>query len=345
MEISINGRIVPRDRALVSAADMSLLHGSGLFTTVRVYGGRAFRLHDHLERLLRSAADLYLNCTVGFGELLEMVEDVLDVGQMREGRLRVTVTAGDSPLVFAPVGEEPPRSNVVITLTELQAYPAELYRSGVSVIVSDHRHNPSDALAGHKTTSYLGQLLGLQEARSRHALEALRFTHDGRLAEASVANVFIVQEDRLITPPLSLGILPGVARGVALEVARESGLQPEERDITLQEVLDADEVLLTNSIMEVLPVVRVERRAIGDEKVGEAARALLAAYQAQVCEELELVDRAGAGAGFSAGPADDDEDEEPDPMLHGRVWAADEEQDTDAEEEDDGDNRPSGGRF
>ena len=280
--VYLNGELIPEQDAGIGVYDGGWLHGAGLFETMRAENGRVFRLESHMARLCRSAERLMrpirreeLPSRVDFLELLERNE-------LEVARVRMTVTAGS----MHPAKEaEPQPLTVCATAVPLSPPPAQLYEAGIQVVITEHRVSPSDPTAGHKTTSYLPRLLGLREAQRARCMEALWFTTGKHLAEGSITNVFVVQKGVLETPPLETPVLPGIARSVVLELARKMDLEARECPISIDDLLDADEVMLTSVIMQVMPVIRVEKHDIGDGKVGPTARKLREAFLTTVRKE------------------------------------------------------------
>ena len=177
---------------------------------------------------------------------------------------------------------------VCITATDLHPYAPKTYNEGVTVMIARRRVSDDDPLAGHKSTCYLPNLLDLRTAHAARCSEALLFNRRNELAEGTISNVFVVKQDRLRTPPLSTPVLPGIARSVVMELAAKMAIELDDRTpITIDDLLDADEVFLTNVIMQVLPVVRVEKREIGDGKPGRRTRELLDSYRDLVRRECE----------------------------------------------------------
>ena len=188
----------------------------------------------------------------------------------------------------APGGERTgssPAPTICVTAAELSGYPTSLYESGAAAAVCDFRLSPTDPIAGHKTTAYLPRLLALRQAQHIRCMEALWFTTANHLAEGSISNVFLVRKAVLKTPPLDTPVLPGIARGVVLEIALNEGIEVQEYPLTIDDLLDADEVLLTSAIMQVMPVIRIEKRDIGDGHVGSMAKRLLREYRVLVKKE------------------------------------------------------------
>lgn len=283
--IHLNGQLTPYDSACVPAGDAGLLHGAGLFETMRARNGKVFRLRQHLERIARSAQALSIPFSLGETDLKDMLDDLLDANGLTDARIRLTVTRGD---IHAATATDPvPPVTLLLTAVAFVPYPAELYEKGMTVVVSPWKQNPENPLTGHKTTSYFDRLVALRDAQQLHAGEALWLTAGTHyLAEGSVSNVFVVDKDGILcTPPLTVPekanqrlCLPGVTRQVVIEAATGANILPHERLLTVNDVLAAREVFLTNAIMGVMPVTRIERHEVGAGKPGEITRQLSAAY-------------------------------------------------------------------
>lgn len=280
-----NGRLVPESEAHVGVDDGGWLHGAGLFETMRAESERVFRLDDHLSRLRRSAEVLL---HVLHPEILPTGDDLsglIRANGLRSARLRLTVSAGS---MRGGDSTETPRLNVCVSVSPLAQPPPEVYARGVQVKLCSFRTSPSDPLAGHKCTSYLGRLLGLREAQRAQCFEALWFTTLNHLAEGSISNVFLVRDGALLTPPLSTPVLPGIARDTTLTLARALGIEAREQVLSIDDLLEAEEVFLTNIVFQVLPVVRIERRDIGEGAVGSMSKRLLNAFTDYVLRECGL---------------------------------------------------------
>lgn len=280
--VYLNGDFVTERDAVVSVYDGGWLHGAGLFETMRAENGCVFRLESHIERLRRSASKLLTDIQRDALPAPGVFTELLERNGVKTARVRMTVSAGS--MHPGPVTQSPDLT-VCVTAAGLSGYPTRLYESGALVIISDFRLSPSDPIAGHKTTGFLPRLLSLRRAQQARCLEALCFTTANRLAEGSISNVFIVHQGVLKTPPLDTPVLPGIARGIVLEIARDSGIEAQQCPLTVDDLLDADEVLLTNAIMQVMPVVRVEKHDIRDGRVGEIAKKLLTEYRKRVKKE------------------------------------------------------------
>ena len=295
--VYVSGNLVPASEARISALDAGVLLGAGLFETLRTYGGRPFRLGAHLARLRASGEFFRIFVRESDARIAETVARLVEANGVADARVRLTATRGPLALrepqgdpeqgrrVASAVDDEAPPATLIITAGPMTPYPAELYEKGATVVVSDIRANPDDPTVYHKTTGYLRNLLALRDAHRARATEALVFNTKGRLAEGALSNVFIVSAGRLLTPPAEEGLLAGITRAAVLELAAETGVPAEQKPLSAREVLDADEMFLTNSIMELLPVGRVERKEIGDGRPGPVTKQLAEAYRALVIRE------------------------------------------------------------
>ena len=279
--VSLNGQLMPADRAQISVFDSGLMQGIGLFETMRGYNGRVFRLERHLDRLRLSAQRLGWAVVPEVEDMRDNVEQVVAATEEADARVRLTVTTG----TMRATDREQPELTIIATATPGASYPPECYSQGVSVLVSDYRQNPADPTTGHKATSYFSRLASLREAHAVGAFESLWLTPAGDLAEGAISSVFLMRENRLVTPPLDTPVLPGITRATVMELAVEMSIPTREETISRESLFHADEIFLTNSLMEIVPVVRIGREGIGTEKPGETTLELLGAYREQVREE------------------------------------------------------------
>ncbi|MFH1371317.1 MAG: aminotransferase class IV [Planctomycetota bacterium] len=262
-KVFLNDKLVGIEDARIPAGDGGFLYGAGLFETMRANNGVVFRLSDHLGRLLNSAKALSIEHSYDKGYLKDSIYKVLKANDLTDARIRLTLSAG---AMSQP--QDKHIATLLITAAKLQPYPAEYYNKGVLVVLCPFRQNVSDPTCGHKTTSYLSRMLALKRAHEKKAAEALWFTTDGRLAEGCISNVFLVKDSRLYTPTVSTPVLPGIARKTICELAIAQKVEIVEKDLTIDDLLGADEVFITNVIMQVMPVVGVEKHAVGGGKPG-----------------------------------------------------------------------------
>ena len=278
--VFLNDNLVNVNQAHVSVTDSSLLYGAGLFETMRSRNGVVFRLEDHLDRMFLSAGALAIAHSYEKAYITEAIHKVLQANELTEARLRLTLTNGR---LMESEGQRKP--TLLITATPLSPYPTDYYQAGALVVLCPFRQNPSDPTCGHKTTSYYPRLLALNLAHQRRAAEALWFTTDDRLAEGCVSNVFLVKDSVLCTPRVETPVLPGIARKTVCGLAREQGIELVEKDLYISDLLDAQEVFLTNVIMEVLPVIHIEKHIVGDGKVGPVTRKLRESFLQAIEQE------------------------------------------------------------
>ena len=284
--VFLNGALVPRSDARISPFDHGFLYGYGLFETMRAYSGCIFRLRQHLDRLAGSAA--LLGLPLGGLDLEKACRDVLHANGLADARIRLAVSIGEGESVPDPPPQ--PRPTVLIVATEHPPIPRQRYEDGFSAIVSSIRQNSGSPLSRLKSASFLGNLLARQEARAAGADEALMLNERGCVCEGSMANVFLVREGCLITPSEESGCLAGITRGAVMEISAGSGIPVEQREVELEELLQADEAFVTNSVIEVMPLAHVNGKRVGGEgrggKRGSLTERVMAAYVELVAREV-----------------------------------------------------------
>jgi len=267
--VFLNDKLVDIDKACVSVTDSGFLYGAGLFETMRIYNGVVFALKDHLNRLFSSARSLSIENSYDRKYITDAIYKVLRANKLTDARLRLTLTNG-------PMSEsdEQRKATLLITATRMQPYPPEYYKKGVLVVLCPFRQNQADPISGHKATSYFSRMIALNLAHQKRAAEALWFTVDNRLAEGCISNVFLVNDSVLYTPPIGTPVLAGVARKTICEIALKNSIKLVEKDLYIDDVLSADEIFLTNVIMQIMPVSKVEKHNVGDDKVGPMTKEL-----------------------------------------------------------------------
>lgn len=281
-KIFLNDSLVDTDKARVSAADGGFLYGAGLFETMRSYAGAVFRLGDHIDRLLSSAKALSIEHSYERQFLTEAVYKVLEANGLSDARIRLTLSAG----AISQAGDKP-KPTLLITAVKLQAYPAEYYRRGVLVVLCPFRQNVTDPTCGHKTTSYFPRMLALRQAHEKRAAEALWFTTNGKLAEGCISNVFLVKDSTVLTPAANTPVLAGIARKTVCEIARSNSMNLTEENLSIDDLLGADEIFLTNVIMQIMPVCAVEKHTVGDGKPGAMTKKIRQHYQKFILDECK----------------------------------------------------------
>jgi branched-chain amino acid aminotransferase len=317
----LNGKLLPMRDAKVSAFDAGFTHAVGLFETllggVGPAGPWAIQLAEHMIRLRDSAAELGLADHINTAALSDAVLETIEASALERARVRLTFSGGDlnmlgrtwnkaksadsdEPPDHTSTGAKPvPTSTgvdptILIVAQDATAYPAEMYERGVAVTIADMRSNPLDPLAGHKTLNYWGRLRELRAAGAKGAAEALVMQVTNHLSGGCVSNALIVNGDQILTPiargeedraTMPSPVLPGTVREWALEWANDRDIVVDRRLVTIEDLLGADEVLLTNSSWGVLPVVKIEREAVADATPGRIALELRRAWEEKIAEE------------------------------------------------------------
>jgi branched-chain amino acid aminotransferase len=283
--VYLNGALLPREEARVSAFDHGFLYGYGLFETMRAYSGCIFRLQEHLDRLARSAA--FLGLPVDASDLKAACCETLRANKLGDARVRLTVSMGQGESVPDPPPH--PRPTVLVVATGYRPLGGETYLKGYDAILSSIRQNSQSPLSRLKSANYLNCVLARKEARAAGADEALLLNERGFLCEGSTSNIFLVTGDSLVTPDEQSGCLPGITRQAVLELARELGIGVAQREISLEELRQADEAFITNSLLELMPLAGLDGRPIpGEEREGESRRitgTLMKAYGELVARE------------------------------------------------------------
>ena len=275
--VYINGDLIPLSQARLSPFDHGFLYGYGLFETMRAYNGSIFRLDRHLARLHRSAQTLPIAFQPDSFDLQKACYDILEANKLAEARLRLTLSAGEGDITPNP--DTCTHATVFIAARRLVPLPPESYQSGFGAVLSSLRRNSQSPLSRLKTSCYMENVLARQEARAAGADEALMLNERGLVAEGSISNIFLVKGKLLLTPSVESGALPGITREVVLESAPSLGLEAIEKEVTLAELVEAEEAFLTNSIIEIMPLTRFGDKAIGTGKPGALTQHLMSTYQ------------------------------------------------------------------
>lgn len=281
-KVWLNGRLVPCDQATVSVYDHGLLYGDGVFEGIRCYNGRVFKMGRHLCRLFHSATAIRLEIPYSQQEIAGAIKQAIAANDRQDAYIRLCVTRGVGTLGLNPFLCH--KANVFIIVDAISLYPQDLYENGLSVISASTVRNHPGALSPRiKSMNYLNNILAKVEAIDAGVLEAIMLNHQGFVAEGTGDNIFIVrqqgQHQALVTPPLHAGILEGVTRNIVVELAEAAGILVHHNDLTKHDLYTADEVFLTGTAAEVIPVTKIDGRFIGDGKPGPTTRQLTVAFR------------------------------------------------------------------
>ncbi len=284
MKIYLDGKFVDQADAKVSVFDHGLLYGDGIFEGIRLYQGNIFRLEEHLERLEYSAKALLLKMPWSRKEIAEATCESCRQNNLTDGYIRLVVTRGVGDLGLSPW--LCPKPSIFIIADKINLYPAEYYTKGLEIVtVATRRNNPAALSPAVKSLNYLNNILAKIEARQAGALEAIMLNDQGYVAECTGDNIFIVHKGEILTPAASQGALKGITRDTIFDIAKEIGVPIREADLTRYDVWCSDECFLTGTGAEVIPVVKLDGREIGDAKPGAITQKVLAAFRRRVLVE------------------------------------------------------------
>jgi len=274
LKVYVDGKLYDKEDAAVSVYDHGLLYGDGVFEGIRSYAGKVFRLEEHLDRLWDSAKAIWLEIPISKKEMAKAIEDTLAVNAIEDGYIRVVVTRGCGTLGLDPNKCSNPQ--VIIITDRISLYPDELYEKGLEIItVSTVRNHPAALNPRVKSLNYLNNILAKIEGLQAGCIEALMLNHKGEVAECTGDNIFLVRGGKLLTPPIEAGVLEGITRDEVIRLARDAAIEVREVPLTKHDVYIADECFLTGTAAEVIPVVKVDSRTIGDGTPGPITRDLI----------------------------------------------------------------------
>jgi len=267
LKVYINGKLLDRKDAKVSVFDHGLLYGDGVFEGIRSYEGLIFKLKEHLDRLFESAKTLMLKVPMDRKALTQAIITTLQSNRLKDAYIRLIVTRGEGDLGLDPRKCSNP--TLIIITDRIVLYPKKLYREGLEIItVPTQRNIPSAVDPQLKSLNYLNNILAKIEAVNAGQEEAIMLNHAGYVAECTGDNIFIVKSGELLTPPTHVGALRGITRLAVMKIAQREHIPICEEIMTRHNIFNADECFLTGTAAEVIPVVKVDGRIVGDGKPG-----------------------------------------------------------------------------
>lgn len=281
LKIWLDGRLVDRDDAKISVYDHGLLYGDGVFEGIRVYGGKIFEREAHLRRLFDSARAIRLKIPYTPEQLATAVDETARANHLADCYVRLVVTRGVGYLGLSPTKCPTPSVFIITDLIEL--YPKEMYERGMAIITAATIRNHPNALSPRiKSLNYLNNILAKIEAIDAGVTEAIMLNHLGNVAECTADNIFVVRDGQVMTPAPNDGALEGVTRQVILNLCQRLGVPASERTLQKHDIYIADEMFLTGTGAEVVPVTKVDGRAIGKGEVGPITRRLIEAFRKHI---------------------------------------------------------------
>ncbi len=276
--VFLDGEYVYKENAKVSIFDHGLLYGDGVFEGMRSYNNLCFRLEEHLDRLWESAHTLMLEIPYTKKQLQDIVIKTLQKNKLKDAYIRLVVTRGSGDLGLDPRKCKKP--TIFVITDKIVLYPDTLYKEGIEIItVPTVRNHPEAVNPSIKSLNYLNNILAKIEATTAGYLDAIMLNHQGYVSECTGANIFIVKDGQLLTPPSHMGALKGITRQAILDNARDAGLPNEERALTRHDLFNADECFLTGTAAELMPVVKIDNRIIGLGKPGKITSKLTTAFK------------------------------------------------------------------
>jgi branched-chain amino acid aminotransferase len=278
MKIYMNGRLVDDSKARISVFDHGLLYGDGVFEGIRTYDGLIFRLKEHIGRLYKSADAIKLKIPITKTGMIDAVIKTLKANKLKDAYIRLVVTRGIGDLGLDP--RKCPLPMVFIITDKIKLYPRKFYRKGLEIVTAATRRNYTRALDPRiKSLNYLNNILAKIDAIKSGVEEAIMLTYDGYVAECTGDNIFIVMKRELITPPVEIGALEGITRDAVIGLAKKMDIPFNEKLLKMEDVYCADEVFLTGTAAEIIPVVKVDEHIIDNGSPGELTVKLTAEFR------------------------------------------------------------------
>jgi branched-chain amino acid aminotransferase len=276
--VYVDGKMVPKEEAVVSVFDHGFLYGDGVFEGIRVYGGKVFLLAEHIDRLYESALAIRLEIPMVRNDLTAAVNSTVAANNLSDGYVRLVVSRGSGSLGLDPRKTSHPQ--IIIIADTITLYPPETYQQGLKLITASTIRNHPQALSARiKSLNYLNNILAKIEGIDGDCVEALMLNHKGEVAECTGDNIFIVSRGILKTPPVDAGILEGITRNAVIRLAREAKIAVAETTLLRHDIYVADECFLTGTAAEVVPVTSLDGRRIGTGKPGPITRDLLERFR------------------------------------------------------------------
>jgi len=284
--VYINGELIAKEEAKISVFDHGFLYGDGLFETMRAYQKKIFRLGHHFQRLFLSLEYLKFPILFNCDSLKEAINKTIEANQLEDAYIRLNVTRGEGATVPDPTTCITP--NLIIITREYVPYSPSLYQKGYRAKVVRVRPSPHTPTVTMKTLNFLNNIIAKMEAKESGFNEGIMINTEGFVTEGTVSNIFMLKGDFLSTPAKEVGFLPGITRQAILEISEARELKTQEGKITLNELLEADEAFLTNSLIEIMPLVEVDGHPIGKGTPGPLTQELMSSYKELVKGELKL---------------------------------------------------------
>jgi branched-chain amino acid aminotransferase len=277
-KIYLDGRIVDESEAKISVFDHGLLYGDGVFEGIRFYNSRVFRLEEHVRRLYDSAKSILLNIPLTPEEMAAATCATVRANGLTNGYIRLVVTRGIGPMGLSPF--KCPKASVIIIADTISLYSDEAYAHGLTMATCATRRPSHDILSPQvKSLNYLNNVMAKVEAIQAGAEEGLMLNDVGLVAECTGDNIFVIRDGAITTPPITAGALPGITRGVVMDIAREFGIPLAERDLSRHDIYTCDECFLTGTAAEVIAATKLDQRVLGTGRPGPITQRVIARFR------------------------------------------------------------------
>ncbi|MBP7056350.1 MAG: branched-chain-amino-acid transaminase [Candidatus Omnitrophica bacterium] len=278
MKIYLNGKLLEKEKAVISVFDHGLLYGDGVFEGIRTYDKLIFRLKEHIDRLYKSADAIELKIPMTKAKLIEAIIKTLKANKLSDAYIRLVVTRGPGDLGLDP--RKCKKATVFIITDKIKLYPERFYQEGLAIVTAVTRRNYPKSLDPRiKSLNYLNNILAKIDAIKAGTDEAIMLTHDDYVAECTGDNIFIVKNGELVTPPVNIGALEGITRDAVVKIARDMEMPFFERLLRMEDVYSSDEVFLTGTAAEIIPVVKIDERKIDGGRPGAVTLRLMEAFK------------------------------------------------------------------
>ncbi len=275
--ISLNGKIIPDTVGSISINDRGFLYGDGIFETIRSYNGEFFKLNEHIERMRNSSKKLLIDFEYTISEISKNIKALNKKNNIQDAYIRITLSRGTGGSGLEISGNY--KSTLLIQTKPFTPYEAKLYEEGMALTVSNSRRSTSCPISCHKTTNLLKSIMLKEESKAKSANEVVILNTDGFVAECVVSNIFVVNNGIVTTPSLDTNILPGITRSTVLDICSDAGIPTSQERFPVDRLTKADEVFITNSLMEIMPVSKIDDYKIGSEIPGKITQLLMDAYK------------------------------------------------------------------
>lgn len=278
MKIYLDGKLVEKDKAVISVFDHGLLYGDGVFEGIRTYDSLIFRFREHIDRLYRSADAIKLEIPLTKAEMSRAVIRTLKANSLKDAYIRLVVTRGPGDLGLDP--RKCKKATIFIITGKIVLYPNEFYQKGLAIVTAATRRNFTQALDPRiKSLNYLNNILAKIDAIKSGTEEAIMLTYDGYVAECTGDNIFAVANGELFTPPVTVGALEGITRDAVISIARKINIPFREKMVRMDDLYNSEEVFLTGTAAEIIPVIAIDKRKIGDGSPGSMTAILMKEFK------------------------------------------------------------------